>query len=70
MSAAGARPARHIIAVRDMFEAAELAETLLGRRPYTLLLSRALSALPVASRFAQPESAEDSLGSLLDDLDL
>lgn len=70
VSAAGARPARHIIAVRDMFEAAELAETLLGRRPYTLLLSRALSALPVASRFAQPESAEDSLGSLLDDLDL
>lgn len=70
VSAAGARPARHIIAARDMFEAAELAETLLGRRPYTLLLSRALSTLPVASRFAQPESAEDSLGSLLDDLDL
>lgn len=70
VTAPGARTARHVIAARDMGEAAELAETLLGRRPYTLLLPRALSALPVASRFAQPESDEDKLGTLLDELDI
>jgi hypothetical protein len=70
VSADGARTARHLIPARDITEAAELAETLLGRRPHTLVLSRALSSLPVASRFAQPESADDLLDGLLDDLDL
>lgn len=70
VSAAGARTTRHVIPARDIHEAAELAETMLGRRPHTLVLARALSSLPVASRFAQPESTDALLDDLLDDLDL
>ncbi|MCX6018527.1 MAG: lactate racemase domain-containing protein [Chloroflexi bacterium] len=70
ISTPGARTVRHIIAVNDMTEATELAETMLGRRPHMLLLSRALSSLPVASRFTHDKSTDDMLSDLLDDMEL
>ncbi len=59
---------RHILGARTMAEAAELAETVLGHKPRVMVLPRALSAVPVASRFRR--SDDDVVDDLLRDIDL
>jgi hypothetical protein len=62
---------RHVINVRTLTEATELAETVLGNRPRTLVLQRARSALPVVSRFGRSARETDEMvNDLLRDIDL
>lgn len=62
---------RHVINVRTLTEAAELAETVLGHRPRALVLQRARSALPVVSRFGRSARETDEMvNDLLRDIDL
>ena len=62
--------ARHVISVRNISEAAELAETFIGHRPRTLFLPRALSAVPVNTRTAASEADDALVNELLRDLDI
>ncbi len=59
---------KHMTHVRDMAEAADFAEILLGQRPRALLLPNARRSVPVANRFQQ--SDDDVVDALLRDLDL
>jgi hypothetical protein len=63
-----AQSPRHLLGARTMAEATELAETMLGHKPRTLFLQRALSAVPVASRFQR--SDDEVVDDLLRDIDL
>ena len=64
----------HMLSARDMREAAELAETLAGRRPHALSVARASYTLPVFnSRLAeQADAFADEIGEInwIDDVDL
>lgn len=62
--------ARHVISVRNISEAAELAETFIGHRPRTLFLSRALSAVPVNTRTAASAADDALVDEMLRDLDI
>ncbi len=62
--------ARHVISVRNITEAAELAETFIGHRPRTLFLPRALSAVPVNTRTAASDADDALVDELLRDLDI
>jgi hypothetical protein len=61
---------RHVLGVKNMNEAVELAETILGHKPRVMILKRALSAIPAASRFRNDIDNDDIIDELLRDLDL